>query len=256
MAEESVKDTASEDSFTTRPRSSNILPVELSNFIEGEEEIDDDPTSSSVTGEVLEQTAQHPHLRAPNVSSQLGTLSLAQSSMPNSAVQAPAFKIQFTTSTGENYSGLSQMTASNHGDIDLAQTEEAPEQLLTPEDEGRDELRHRHCDGRVRSESGQRVSNQAVTDTVTCGVDSLSSAAVSSPIAAPSNGRSAHTPVALSSTAQSSSKELGVSPYVIVKGGLVEVYQFESPGLLYARSTKERHNLDTLQPADEVYTCM
>ncbi|CAI8013340.1 hypothetical protein GBAR_LOCUS8474 [Geodia barretti] len=34
--------------------------------------------------------------------------------------------------------------------------------------------------------------------------------------------------------------------------GRMEVPQFESPGLLYAKSTQERHNLDMLKPADEV----
>ena len=94
----------------------------------------------------------------------------------------------------------------------------------------------------LSSTGGSPVSQQ--TSTVRHGLDSPNqSSAVSTPIATPS---------APPSTAQSVSSELGMSPYVVVKGGLVEVAQFESPGLLYARSTVERHNLDILRPADEV----
>lgn len=75
------------------------------------------------------------------------------------------------------------------------------------------------------------------------------------------------TPEASEGEEASLSSMLGASPYVMVgrgkeggggEGGggssLVEVSQFESPGLLYAKSVKEKHNLDMLRPADEVYT--
>ena len=100
---------------------------------------------------------------------------------------------------------------------------------------------------RTLNESGQ---HQSVTQTtLRCptiqSLDSTSqSSAISSPIATPTGPPSS----------QSLSTELGVSPYVVVKDGLVNVGlgQFESPGLLYARSMKEKHNLDLLRPADEV----
>ena len=75
------------------------------------------------------------------------------------------------------------------------------------------------------------------------GLDTSSqSSAVSSPIPTPTV------------SSQTLSKELGVSPYVVVKrDSMMDVGQFESPGLLYARSMKEKHNLDMLRPADEVH---
>ena len=80
------------------------------------------------------------------------------------------------------------------------------------------------------------------------------SSPMTTPIATPRVGRAAE-----SSNPHSVSTDLGASPYVVVREGegatsdLVEVIQFESPGLLYAKSTKERHNLDMLKPADEVW---
>ena len=85
----------------------------------------------------------------------------------------------------------------------------------------------------------------------------------SSPIATPTTtpidrGTYRSSPIATPTAtgAHSLSTDLSVSPYVVVRGegasGMVEVLQFESPGLLYAKSTKERHNLDMLKPPDEV----
>ena len=86
------------------------------------------------------------------------------------------------------------------------------------------------------------------------------SSPIATPTATPTHGGA--TAAATSSECQSpTTADLGVSPYVMVKrggggGGRVrgrmEVPQFESPGLLYAKSTQERHNLDMLKPADEV----
>ena len=76
------------------------------------------------------------------------------------------------------------------------------------------------------------------------------SSPIATPTATPTRGG------ATSLEPQSPTGDLGVSPYVMVKRegakGLLEVTQFESPGLLYAKSTKERHNLDMLRPPDEV----
>ena len=76
------------------------------------------------------------------------------------------------------------------------------------------------------------------------------SSPIATPTAMPTRGG------ATSLEPQSPTADLGVSPYVMVKRegakGLLEVTQFESPGLLYAKSTKERHNLDMLRPPDEV----
>ena len=88
------------------------------------------------------------------------------------------------------------------------------------------------------------------------------SSPIATPTATPTHGGA--TAAATSSECQSpTTADLGVSPYVMVKrgggggggGGVrgrMEVPQFESPGLLYAKSTQERHNLDMLKPADEV----
>ena len=86
------------------------------------------------------------------------------------------------------------------------------------------------------------------------------SSPIATPTATPTHGGA--TAAATSSECQSpTTADLGVSPYVMVKrgggggGGVrgrMEVPQFESPGLLYAKSTQERHILDMLKPADEV----
>ena len=69
------------------------------------------------------------------------------------------------------------------------------------------------------------------------GLDTSSqSSAVSSPIPTPTM------------SSQTLSRELGVSPCVVVKrDSMIDVGQFESPGLLYGRSMKEKHNLDMLR---------
>ena len=81
---------------------------------------------------------------------------------------------------------------------------------------------------------------------------------MSPPIATPTAATPTQRGATSSLEPQSPTADLGVSPYVMVRGGggggrgLMEVPQFESPGLLYAKSTKERHNLDMLRPPDEV----
>ena len=94
------------------------------------------------------------------------------------------------------------------------------------------------------------VPTQSLTQTSNTQHTTNCSAAISSPMATPTATPTGGRPHGLSAG-------LSVSPYVVVRGegvssGMVEASHFESPGLLYAKSTKERHNLDMLKPPDEV----
>ena len=94
------------------------------------------------------------------------------------------------------------------------------------------------------------VPTQSLTQTSNTQHTTNCSAAISSPMATP-------TATPTGGRSHGLSAGLSVSPYVVVRGegvssGMVEASHFESPGLLYAKSTKERHNLDMLKPPDEV----
>ena len=94
------------------------------------------------------------------------------------------------------------------------------------------------------------VPTQFLTQTSNTQHTTNRSAAISSPMATP-------TATPTGGRTHGLSAGLSVSPYVVVRGegvssGMVEASHFESPGLLYAKSTKERHNLDMLKPPDEV----
>ena len=221
---------------TVHDKGSNILQdEELSTFVEGRESTPDIPTSASVTAQVLE----HPYIH---------TSSHLQSSTPTSTAPAPSFSVQFTPNPstvqphGENYRGEELTPAAAQQSCEQRVTPEKVTERRTSETEA---VCHGGTSGSV-SEAEHSASNQSLPDSVIS--RTLDSAIHSSPIAAPA-------PSSSLTTQQSLSKELGMSPYVVVKGGLVEVSQYESPGLLYARSTKESQNLDTLRPADEVHVC-
>ena len=260
-----------EGRMTARRPAGGSPHVELKSFSSGEEALGSSkrspgaksatPTTSSVASEGRTDADLH----APALASQLDSLSLAQSSTPSAAANSPSFRIQFTTATGESLTPLHSLEHHTHhtgsrDEIDLSHTDQALEELLTSErdDDRRDsltEVRVRVEDdgaGADRSGLHQPVSNLTVFDDATRDLDSSGhGSAVSTPIAAPSNGDTSREPAA-SSVAHSFARELGVSPYVVVKGGLADVSQYESPGLLYARAAKERHNLDMLRPPDEV----
>ena len=252
-----------EGRMTARRPAGGSPHVELKSFSSGEEALGSSKRSKSatpITSSVASEGRTDAELHAPALASQLDSLSLAQSSTPSAAANSPSFRIQFTTSTGESLTPLHSLEhhTGSRDEIDLSHTDQALEELLTSErdDDRRDSLTevcvHVEDDGAGADRSGlhQPASNLTVFDDATRDSSGHGSA-VSTPIAAPSNGDTSREPAA-SSVTHSFARELGVSPYVVVKGGLADVSQYESPGLLYARAAKERHNLDMLRPPDEV----
>lgn len=239
---ESSKDPVGKNAFTAMPPSGDILQIELDDIVGEREELDgggctsDRTISSSVKDDVLEKPPQ-PYIHASSAPL-IDFLSLAQSSTHRAIGKPPSFQVQFTSSSGQTYSSASHTTPHNTSH----DTEPSLDQLLTPEEHGRGQLQSPHNSSGASSESGKLTPNQPYSDTpVTRTLDSSTpSSAV--PIAVPPN--TSPSPTVLS----------GASPYVVVKGGMVEASRYESPGLLYARSLKESHNLDMLKPPDEVYT--
>ena len=150
------------------------------------------------------------------------------------------------TDTRINESGHDQLVTQTDTRINDSGHCQSIDENITASDSTQ-ELSQSSSVNRTLNESGQHqsVTQTTLTRPTIQSLDSTSqSSAISSPIATPTGPLSS----------QSLSSELGVSPYVVVKDGLVNVGlgQFESPGLLYARSMKEKHNLDLLRPADEV----
>ena len=125
-----------------------------------------------------------------------------------------------------------------------------PEDLLTPqEEETTGEIATNNPAPRILEPSQVLIERAG---------SNISDFAVSTPIATPT-GSIARQELQASADELSYNGEdiggmpaLGVSPYVMVKRGLADVSKFESPGLLYARATQEKHNLDMLRPPDEV----
>ena len=229
--------TESVDNKENDKGNSSLQNEELSTFVEGRESTPDAPTSAAVrTPQVLE----HPYIHASSHPESL------QSSTPSSTAPAPSFSVQFTP----NPSTVHSRDEDCRGEEIAPAADQSHQQLRTPERENErsnretETLCHGDTSGNV-SGAEHSASNPSLSDGVMS--RTLDSAIHSSPIATPAPSSS------LTTERQSLSKELGMSPYVFVKDGLVEVSQYESPGLLYARSMKESHNLDILRPADEVH---
>lgn len=252
----SETDPVNKNSFNAMPPSGNTLHLELDDIVGGREELDGDgytsdrTISSSVKDDVLEKPPQ-PYIHASSAPL-IDFLALAQANAHKANSKPPSFQVQFTSSSGHTYPPPSHSTPHNTGHEDEFVTEPSLEQLLTPEEHRRGQLQSPHGSSGASSESGKHTPNPTHSDTpVTRTLDS-STPSSTVPIAVPSHGTTSPRP--------SSSQGLsGVSPYVMVKEGMVEASQYESPGLLYARSLKEKHNLDILRPADEVqymYKCI
>ena len=246
---ESAKDPVNKKGFTAMPLSENTVQVELSDIVGGREELDDDgctpdrTISSSVKDDVLEKPSQ-PYIHASSAPL-IDFMELAQSNACKASSKPPSFQIQFTSSSGRSYSPPGHSTPHNTSHEDEFITEPSLEHLLTPEEHRRGQLHSPHGSSGASSESGKHTPNQTSSDTPVTRILDSSTLSSAVPIAVPPNSTT--------SPRVSPSQGLsGVSPYVMVKKGMVEASQYESPGLLYARSLQEKHNLDILRPADEV----
>ena len=193
-------------------------------------------TSAEAVGVSAVTSGSEPHA---SLTSQLHSLSLAPS------IPHPTPLTSLGSSSAEDHDLA--LHSGGQGRSDASHMQGGPEKLLTQEEGG-------DRDGLTSREPATSVldPHQELPDIALQRVDSSGSGfTASSPIATPTNANSRHES-ATSTDGQSYGHELGVSPYVMVKKDLANVSQFESPGLLYARATQERHNWDMLKPADEV----
>ena len=239
-----TRDTASESISIARPPSSHTPSVEEPS---GREETVSDreerttgiPTTASVTADATDASR---HADTSTTSSHPVSTPPVHSRTPTEEAQTPSYTVQFTPSTAECYDCSQNESSMAPVGLSLAYNSPTPQR----EAGGRDELHH---DSGSSHHTQHHTASHSTTSTAAHVLDSSGqSSPVTTPIATPI---ATHT-AASSCSPHSLSNELGVSPYVMVKGGMVEATQYESPGLLYARSAKERHNLDILRPADEV----
>lgn len=233
--------------------------VELTNFHAGREGMS--PTES-LTGNTDPSSSRHSGgARTDALSSSVGTIgvsAVASASVPHSSLTSQLHSLSLAPSV-PHHAPLTSLGISSTEDHDLAphaggqggsdtsHIQGGPENLLTPEEDGDGDRLASHEPG-----VGEPEPHQDIPDVALQRVDSSGSGfASSSPIATPTNANSRHESTT-STDGQSYGQELGVSPYVMVKKELADVSKYESPGLLYARATQERHNWDMLKPADEV----